>query len=91
MQTIQSIATNLTTLDMFLIACTVIVLFVGAYLVFTLKKINHITKVVDDIATVVENLTKSLNILEKIPLDSIQKVVDKIPGKGNKNSQAKKK
>jgi len=91
MQAIQSIATNLTTLDLFLIACTVIILLVGAYLVFTLRKVNHITKVVDDIATIIENLTSSLNILDKIPLESIQKVMDKIPGRGDKDDKKKKK
>lgn len=81
---------TLDTLDVFLIVCTVVVAIVGVYLIFTLKRVNHITKVADDLATVVENVTTSLNILEKIPLESIQKVVEKIPGRGDKDTKKKK-
>lgn len=86
MEQITHTATMMTTMDMFLVVCSVVVLGVGIYLIFTLRRVSHITKVVDDIATVIENLTKSLNILEKIPLDSVQKMVEKLP-KGSKKKK----
>lgn len=74
----------MTTLDMFLVVCSVVVLGVGIYLIFTLRRISHITKVADDVATIVENLTRSLQILEKIPLETVQKVVQKMPTSNKK-------
>ena len=86
METIQA----LTTLDIFLIVCAIVVALVGLYLVMTLRKIRHITKVADDVATVVEKAMQLVGVLEKIPLESVQKFVEKIPGKEKASIKTKK-
>lgn len=81
----------LTTLDIFLIVASIVVALVGIYLVAILSRVSHISKVADQIATGVENVIGVLGILEKVPLESVQKVVEKIPGKGKEEKKGKKK
>lgn len=73
--------TPITTLDVLIIVSTVVIAWVGVYLIIILRRFAHMSRVADRFAHTVEKFQDAFAIIDRIPTEMIRRMTDKLPRK----------
>ncbi len=73
--------TPITTLDVLIIVSTVVIAWVGVYLIIILRRFAHMSRVADRFAHTIEKFQDAFAIIDRIPTEMIRRVTDKFPWK----------
>lgn len=73
--------TPITTLDVLIIVSTVVIAWVGVYLIIILRRFAHMSRVADRFAHTVEKFQDAFAIVDRIPTEMIRRMTDKLPRK----------